>query len=558
MSTSTASAAATSGDCGRRVAVALVALERTSSSGAARGAARAPAATRSGTPSPRRRARRPVPMSRPSATQSPSRRAARAACRRAPRARPGRRRRARGEPRATSGRADRVADVLAVEQHAVAVEARCRRLAGSRRRARATARYIAPESRYVKPSASAIARATVDFPAPAGPSMATQHARATIGAPRRRPAIATMRVTASSPSRARFRAALDRDDHLAARRRHLPRRRWRGRSTSSTTTRARWRSSAWRGRSAWSRSCSPAGSSATALDRRRVMIAADLVRAAALLGIGRARDHAARSRSGTSSRSRRWCTASARRSSAPRSARSSPTSSRRRDLVTGQRAAADRRARRRAASRGPAIGGVIVAAARPGDGVPHRRRRRSSSARSCICAIRASARRAVARAHGRRGPSCARASRSCARSRGCGSTLISASAVDAVLPRPARGAAALRRQQRPRRRARAASGWSSPRPASARSSCRSGVGAARPAAALPDASCTRMWTVATLPLAGYALGHGPVAVRASSAPSTARCMTVGMVVWDDADVDARPGATCAAASTASTGSSRSA
>src|SRR3954468_6793683 len=48
-----------------------------------------------------------------------------------------------------------------------------RRLAGSRSPASATARYIAPESRYVKPSAWAAARATVDFPAPAGPSMAT-------------------------------------------------------------------------------------------------------------------------------------------------------------------------------------------------------------------------------------------------------------------------------------------------------------------------------------------------------------------------------------------------
>ncbi len=39
--------------------------------------------------------------------------------------------------------------------------------------ASATARYIAPVSRYVKPSASATARATVDLPAPAGPSIAT-------------------------------------------------------------------------------------------------------------------------------------------------------------------------------------------------------------------------------------------------------------------------------------------------------------------------------------------------------------------------------------------------
>src|SRR4051794_37379912 len=38
--------------------------------------------------------------------------------------------------------------------------------------ASATARYIAPVSRYVKPRRSATARATVDLPVPAGPSMA--------------------------------------------------------------------------------------------------------------------------------------------------------------------------------------------------------------------------------------------------------------------------------------------------------------------------------------------------------------------------------------------------
>src|SRR3954452_15853055 len=38
---------------------------------------------------------------------------------------------------------------------------------------RATARYMAPESRYEKPTFSASARATLLLPAPAGPSMAT-------------------------------------------------------------------------------------------------------------------------------------------------------------------------------------------------------------------------------------------------------------------------------------------------------------------------------------------------------------------------------------------------
>src|SRR5687767_10153919 len=43
---------------------------------------------------------------------------------------------------------------------------------GSRRRESPTALYIAPESRYVKPSCVATAFATVLFPAPAGPSIA--------------------------------------------------------------------------------------------------------------------------------------------------------------------------------------------------------------------------------------------------------------------------------------------------------------------------------------------------------------------------------------------------
>src|SRR5436190_23496545 len=40
------------------------------------------------------------------------------------------------------------------------------------RAARATARYIAPVSKYSRPSARASARPTVDLPAPAGPSIA--------------------------------------------------------------------------------------------------------------------------------------------------------------------------------------------------------------------------------------------------------------------------------------------------------------------------------------------------------------------------------------------------
>ena len=73
-------------------------------------------------------------------------------------------------------------DVLAVERDALAeLECASRAIAaGSARcqqRASATARYIAPVSRYVKPSRAATARATVDLPAPAGPSMAMTMAR---------------------------------------------------------------------------------------------------------------------------------------------------------------------------------------------------------------------------------------------------------------------------------------------------------------------------------------------------------------------------------------------
>ena len=116
-------------------------------------------------------------MSRPSATQSPVGDDLPAACatsaaRTAGSAATLRRRLGR------SGGADLVGDVAAVEQDLLAELDRdaLGDLAGGRRptsrAARPTQRYIAPVSRYVKPSRSATARATVDFPAPAGPSMA--------------------------------------------------------------------------------------------------------------------------------------------------------------------------------------------------------------------------------------------------------------------------------------------------------------------------------------------------------------------------------------------------
>ena len=95
------------------------------------------------------------------------------------------------------GGADRVAGVVPVEQHAAPVEgdveARGERPqgvavvgvdAGFLRPPSATQRYIAPESRYVKPSSAATARATVDLPAPAGPSIAITMGRA-YGSPTR-------------------------------------------------------------------------------------------------------------------------------------------------------------------------------------------------------------------------------------------------------------------------------------------------------------------------------------------------------------------------------------
>jgi hypothetical protein len=46
-----------------------------------------------------------------------------------------------------------------------------------------TARYIAPVSRYGMPSRAAKVRATVDLPAPAGPSIAMTRAGGRVGAP---------------------------------------------------------------------------------------------------------------------------------------------------------------------------------------------------------------------------------------------------------------------------------------------------------------------------------------------------------------------------------------
>src|SRR3954452_23899853 len=116
-----------------------------------------------------------VPTSRPSATQSPLASSARCLSSSAAR---------------TSGSAARREARSEISGVRIACEtsspssstrspsnAMCR-LAGSRSPASATARYIAPESRYAKPSARAAARATVDLPAPAGPSMATSMAMA--------------------------------------------------------------------------------------------------------------------------------------------------------------------------------------------------------------------------------------------------------------------------------------------------------------------------------------------------------------------------------------------
>ena len=116
-----------------------------------------------------------VPMSRPSATQSPS---ATIACwlahERGAHARVGRRRARRAS--VTSG--VRIASVTSRPssrtRSPTSMSSRAATSAGGSpaRAASATQRYIAPVSRYVKPSRSATARATVDLPAPAGPSMA--------------------------------------------------------------------------------------------------------------------------------------------------------------------------------------------------------------------------------------------------------------------------------------------------------------------------------------------------------------------------------------------------
>ena len=131
-----------------------------------------------------------VPMSRPSATQSPRRRAAAAARRPSRYGRPGPRPRARRpqRPRACGSRRY----VLAVEQYRSPSEIRTAAAisaGGTPRRsaASATPRYIAPESRYVNPSSRATARATLDFPAPAGPSIATTISPSAFGHPRQSP-----------------------------------------------------------------------------------------------------------------------------------------------------------------------------------------------------------------------------------------------------------------------------------------------------------------------------------------------------------------------------------
>src|SRR5215211_2446300 len=115
------------------------------------------------------------PMSRPSATQSPS--STISCCMRTSAARTSGSAATREAPAETSG--VRIASVTSRPSSSTrsptrmsarpAISAAC---SSRPAEASATARYIAPVSRYVNPSRSATARATVDFPAPAGPSMA--------------------------------------------------------------------------------------------------------------------------------------------------------------------------------------------------------------------------------------------------------------------------------------------------------------------------------------------------------------------------------------------------
>jgi hypothetical protein len=73
--------------------------------------------------------------------------------------------------------ADLGGHVTAVDAHAIGdlqpqAPRELRGRLGGLQRGQPTQRYIAPVSRNVKPSRAATARATVDLPAPAGPSMA--------------------------------------------------------------------------------------------------------------------------------------------------------------------------------------------------------------------------------------------------------------------------------------------------------------------------------------------------------------------------------------------------
>ena len=298
-------------------------------------------------------------MSRPSATQSPRESSARCLSTSAARtAGSAARREARSE---ISGVRIASRDVLAVEQHAVAVEgdvqARRVAVAGQGDGAVHRPRVEVREAERVRRSA----RATVDFPAPAGPSMATQHrACHDRGVKLLRPlrerdfALLWTGMTISLLGDGIFVVAeawqvydLDNDPRRAVDRRHrvdarhgrVPADRRASSPTASTAA----------GPDRSPTSCAPPRSSAMGV--LSLTGAIEIWHLVALVGAS-------------------W--ASARRSSGPRSARSCPRSSR---ASSSSRPTRSTSSSRQAAARlaGPAIGGLLVAAIGVGRGVPRRR-----------------------------------------------------------------------------------------------------------------------------------------------------------------------------------------
>ena len=333
-------------------------------------------------------------------------------------------------------RADRLGDVVAVEQQRSPSNA-IRSVAPGRGRRRARRRGTSrPVSRYVKPSAGRRRGRRWTSRPPRGRRWRRAWRAATIGG-----------ETAAPSARARFRAAVGRDDRVAAGRRHLPG----GGGVAGLRPRQRPGRAVAR-RTAWTARHGAflltGGVVTDRVDRRRVLIAADLVRAVALVGDGRAvarrrdRDLAPR-------RARR----ALRRGEAffgPALRRAVPGDRRAEQLV---QANALEQLVRQACERlsGPALGGLWS----PPSGPATRScRRRDVRARAPRASGDASVRGVPAGLPATVHREMVEGLRYVRSQPWLWVTLASAASLPAAVPRPARGAAPVRRAQRPRRRRR--------------------------------------------------------------------------------------------------------